>query len=1110
MKRRITPVFPKKSNLRSCIIILFVLFSATLFSQITVKVTNRPLKDILKVIETKSEYRFFYNEGLKGLETISSLDVTNATIDQTMNVLLTNTNISYKVEKNHLIVLIANPKTSGTSTNKITGEVTDPKGEPLIGATVRIKETNTGTTTDIYGKFSIDNSLNSSTLEVSYVGYAKNEYKVTDKSNIRIILEENSKSLNEVVVIGYGQSSRRDLTGSIVKIQGSSISNKPNDNAMSSLQGKVPGLSVVNSGQMNQAPDVRIRGTVSLAKTSPLYIIDGIMSDNIDMVNTSEIESIEVLKDPSSLAIFGVRGANGVIIVTTKKGKNGRLIVNFNTSSGIKSIVDAPQMTDRTGFMTLYNEQRFNNSLPVYKKYDLYDANTNWIDVIKEPNPTVYKANVSIAHGTDKNRFYMGINYNKEKGLIKYEDFQKLGISVSDELTPNSFFKCGFGLNGYAASLPQNHDFTTALKSPPIVNPYNSAIGEYNSLPNGLGNNDIENPLLSVQGRKYSSIASEYNIVPNFFVELTLFKKLIFRTNYYLSLYSKQQRDYTPLSQIYNMETEAVEIKNDKTSVTQFSNIDLKFQQEYLLSYKNSFGEHNLTLLTGLTSDYESYSQMSSSVKQYGTGKDNAIPYDKRWWYTGVFPYGDPTSYWAGSDQYEKKTISFLFRTLYNYNGKYMLNGSFRRDGSTAISPTNRFQNFWAVGAAWVLTEENFMKSIEIVNNLKLKASLGQLGNQYTGSAYRYLYYPVYTNSTQAVFGNNVVNALTLSYQPDKNLRWETITSYEGGLETDILNSKLHIEANYFNRKTEDLLTTVTDRTTGILYAMNAGSIRVSGIELQSSYNGKAINDKLNYTISANLSTMNNKVLSVWKKGESYIGGSVGQSRTEAGYPIARFYGYEVEGIYQTKDEIKYGPDVTALGTPQPGDLKFKDISGPDGNPDGKIDSFDQTTIGNPTPKFTYGFSANLSFKGFDMGIEFQGVYGNQIWRGWGNEGNGVNIYNFRQARLGRWTGLNTSNWEPRECTSTGWNSINSSYFIEDGSYLRIRNIELGYTIPESMTKKISINSFRLYLSAQNLKTWKRNSGFTPEAGGGAINFGIDYGGYPIPSICSVGCNLSF
>jgi TonB-linked SusC/RagA family outer membrane protein len=594
----------------STLLFLFLFVTMSCYSQsqektISITFTDITLSEAIRKIEGISIYTFFYDAILIDMNQKVSLKANKLPVNLAIKQLLLNSTVQFEIS-NTQIALIQSEAIKSTPT-KITGIVIDENGEPLIGATIKLKDTNIGTTTSLLGNFSLENTTNASVIVVSYIGYATNEYRITNKSDLKIVLQEDAKSLSEVVVIGYGESSRRDLTGSIVKITGNSIANRPNSNAVSSLQGKVPGLSIVNTGQMNQAPDVRIRGTVSLSKTSPLYVVDGIMSETMDMVNTSEIESMEVLKDPSSLAIFGVRGANGVIIVTTKKGKSGRLIINANSSVGLKSIADAPRMTDREGFITLYNEQRFNNSLPLYQKYELYNANTNWIDVIKEPSPTVYKANVSVSHGTDKNKFYMGINVNKEKGLIQYEDFQKIGMSVSNELNPVSFLKIGFGLNGYAASLPQYHDFTTALKSPPIVEPYNFTEAAYNSLPQGLGSNDIENPLFTVEGKKFTSIATEYAFVPNFFVELKLLEKFTFRTNYYFNLYTKHQRDYTPLSQIYNLEIAELEVKNDKTAVSQFSNLDLRFQQEYLLTFRDAFQNHNLTVLTGVTSDYQYY-----------------------------------------------------------------------------------------------------------------------------------------------------------------------------------------------------------------------------------------------------------------------------------------------------------------------------------------------------------------------------------------------------------------------------------------------------------------------------------------------------------------------
>ncbi len=1081
-------------------------------TKVSLKYTNVTFEQVLNAIEKQTSFRFLFNKQQVDVSRSVSINVSGEEIVPVITQLLKGTNLGYRIQGNQIVLTKKNETAADSmdDVKKITakGTVKDENGEPLVGATVVPRNFTAGTMTDIDGNFTLEVPPNG-TLEISYVGYEKQTVYVKSKGVLSITMKPTT-ALQEVVVIGYGYASKRDVVGTITKINGEDILNRPNSNPIASLQGKVAGLSVVNSGKLNESPDVRIRSTVSLAGTSPLYIIDGIMNENMNMVSTSEIESIEILKDPSSLAIFGVRGANGVIIVTTKRGKAGKMTVSFNTSIGLKSIADAPQMTDRDQFITLFNEEQFNNGYEAYTQYDLYTANTNWVDVIKEPTPVVLRGNLNISHGSDNNRFYAGINYAQEKGLIMYERFKKIGITANDELKVNDTFKCGFGFNGYAASLPQNHDFQSALKSPPIVEPYNTEAEHYNRLPEGLGGSDIDNPLLTVQGKKYSSVASEYNFVPNIFAEFNLFKGLSFRMNYYLNFYTKQQRDYSPHTEEYNIATKASEVRNDLTSVTQFSSQNIKFQQEYLLTYKNSFKKHNLTLLAGLTTSSENYTEVTGFIRQYS---DKAIPYDKRFWYAGTFPYGDPSTRTTGSDQYVKRTVSYLFRTLYNYDGRYMVNASFRRDGSTAISPSHRFQDFWALGGAWVMTEEKFMKEQHTLNNLKLKASIGQLGNQYTGSdpLYRFLYLATYEPGVNAVFGDKIVAALRVPFHPDPNLKWESVTSYETGFEADLLKSRLHVEGNYYYRKTKDLLTIITDQTTGDKYGKNAGSVRAKGLEFVATWSAKTLDNQLNYSLSGNISTINNKVLSVWSEGYKYISGARGQSITEAGHPIARFVGYEVDGIYQDQDEIKNGPDVSSVGiSPGPGDLKFKDVSGPDGQLDGKIDDYDKTTIGNPTPKFTYGMSANLSFKGFDLNVDLQGVHGNSLWRDWGNRGAGVNIYNFRRASLARWTGLNTSNTQPRLYTASGWNNLQSSYFIEDGSYLRVRNVELGYSLPKSLAKKMSLASLRLFISAQNLKTWKHNSGFSPEAGGDALQFGIDDGGYPVPAVYTTGLNLTF
>lgn len=963
---------------------------------------------------------------------------------------------------------------------KVTGIVRDSNGQTLPGSSVYEKNApQNGASADQNGLYSIAADA-SSVLVFSFIGMQTVEEKVGERTIIDVVLNPDAELLAEIVVVGYGTANKRDLTGSIVKVGGAEVQNTPNANPINSLQGRVTGLSIVNTGVPGAAPDVRIRGTNSLNQVGPLYIVDGIFTDNIFFVNPSDIESIEVLKDPSSLAVFGVRGANGVIIVTTKKGKDGELVVNANFSYGVKSIVSTPKMTDREGFITLNDENRFNQRLPAYQKYDLYSANTNWIDQIKQDQATVANYNISLASGTEKNKFYLGFGYTKEQGLIKYEDFRRLTISVSDQLKVSKFFKAGFDISAYQASLPLINDFSNALKAPPIVEPYNTQQNLFNRLPEGLGGNDVGNPLQQLELNKNTAISTEYNIRGSTFAEVNFLKAFTYRTNFYGNFYLKDYTKYTPLSISFNLENQKADTANRNTSVYQDRFLVLKYQQEHLLTYKKQFGNHGLTLLGGFTTYYESASSINGSVQQYRGG--DPIPNDPRWWYLNVFPYGDPATRLSNSSQSERATVSYLARVLYNFQDKYLVNASYRKDGSSAISPNHRFQDFWALGLAWVLTEEKFLQSQKWLTSLKIKGSIGQLGNQSTGL--NYPFYPNYQNGTVAVFGNNLVPAFVLAYRNDPNLRWETVKAYEGGFEASLLQSRLKVEANYYNRKTEDLLTQVNDGSQN--FYTNAGSVSSSGIEIAATWNDNI--GKVNYSLSGNFTTINSDVISVWKPGYIYTAGSIGQSRTEAGYPIGYFYGYKIDGLDNR------------------GNFKFKDV-----NRDGVVDASDRTIIGNPTPKFTYGLTISASYLGFDLNVGIQGVYGNQVWRNWGNEGAGINIYNYRTARLGRWQGEGTSNWEPQQNTSIAGNSFNSDYMVEDGSYIRIRNIQLGYTLKPSLLKKAQITALRFFVGVQNPITWQNNSGFTPEASSaGALSFGIDNGGYPLPSISSFGFNITF
>lgn len=984
---------------------------------------------------------------------------------------------------------------------RVSGTVTDETQKPLNGVSVVVKSTSNGTTTDASGNYSISVPGANSTLVFSYVGYGTIEQRVGSNTSINIGLTPSAQggNLNEVVVIGYGTASKRDLTGSIAKVSGKEVADKPNVNPLASLQGKVSGLQVVNTGEPGKEPDVRIRGTVSRTQTKPLYVVDGIFNDNIDFINPSDIQSIEILKDPSSLAIFGVRGANGVIIVTTKKGTGGT-VVNVSSSFGIKHIVDKVALTDATQFKTLFTEQLANQGNPPFD-FSLYTANTDWVKAISQDG-IISRNNVSLSSGGERNKFYLGLGYQNEEGIILHERLQKFTLSLSDEIKVSKAIRVGVDFNGYKGINPYLQNFGNALVATPVVAPSNDAAGLYNQLP--IGTAQIANPLRVVEQAQGHDISNTYRAVGNIFGEVSFLKDFTFRASYYGDLSFNTDRNYTPLVTTFNISTNAIAKEITKTSVTQSQNRFTKFQQDYLLTYKNKFGDHGLTVLGGFTTNFNDYSETRVNGSQFSTGLGLAIPDDKRFWYVDNRVFIDPSSIKVVDPdkdlfgnflpyQWEQATVSYLARALYNYRGKYLLNASFRRDGSSDISTSNKYQNFYAVGAAWDMGKEAFMASQNLFNSLKIKASWGILGNQYT--AIHYPFYPLLSSPNSAVFGPNggePIPGYTPSFYPDPNLKWETITSYETGVEFATLHNRLNGEANYYYKYTKNLLTNYPGGNGTKPGITNAGEISNRGVELSLAWNDK-IGRNFGYTVSGNITTLKNRVEKLTLDAPIYDG----PSRTAAGDPIGSFFGYVVDGIYQNASDSAKSPNNGSRA----GELKFKDLDG-----SGTITDADRTVIGNPTPKFIYGFSVGFNFKGLDFAADFQGVQGNQIYRAWGN-GAGYAPFNYRVARLNRWHGEGTSNTEP-------WlfqkELLPSTYMIESGSYLRIRNVQLGYNFSPGFLSKANIKSFRVYVGGQNLKTFKHNSGFTPEFGGSATQFGVDNGSYPVPAIYTFGINANF
>ncbi len=929
-------------------------------------------------------------------------------------------------------------------------------------------------------------------IAVFYFGMNVNAQEVPRDTVVK------EQKIEEVVMIGYGTAKKRDLTGSIAKVDGAEVSDKPASNPVNSLQGQVAGLSIVNSGQPGSQADVRIRGTVTIGATQPVYIVDGVFADNIDFVNPADIESIEVLKDPSSLAIFGNRGANGAIIVTTKRGRSGRTSVTLTSSLGVKSFDNRPNLTNGDQFRTLYNEDLLNQGLQPYD-FSLFNANTNWIDEIAQKGGVINQHNVTISNGTDKNRVSFSFGYHDEEGSIKYEKYSRLTFKFNDDLKITDKIRAGFGMTGSYSKLPQGRSFGSALNATPVVTPLNMIAGDYfgyyNSLPQQIGAAQIGNPLAAIEATRFTQLNKDIQFNPNAYLEFDFLRNFTFRSNYFVNYRSNYGRGYSPVFDVYIPETNTIAPYSGQllTSVNQFENRTLFFQQNQLLTYRNKFGLHDLTALVGFETISQEYSGMNGSVRSSLSNPLGQIPNDPRFWYLNN-DFGDVTTRTVGTGQSKKRQVSYLGRVLYNYDGKYMLNASVRSDGSSVLSPGYRFNQFWSVGAAWEITREEFMKDLTALNYLKLKGSYGDLGNQNTSN--NYFGYSGFVPGGTGVFNGNLYPAFEKEFEETEDLKWEHLKSYEFGFESQWFNKKLSLEAVHYYKRTEDLLTLVNS-TPSIF--MNAGKIEAKGYEFTASWRDR-ISEDLTWYASGNLSTTKTNVLETLNQGDKFY---FGPSTYQPGLPIGAFYGYVVDGLYQSYADILGSPSST-IGDVAPGDFKYRDVNG-----DGKITADDRTMIGDPTPDFTYGFSLGTNYKGFFIDADFYGVYGNEVYRGWGN-GNSFAPFNYREERMDRWTGPGTSNWEPRSYTATGYNREISSYMIEDGSFFRIRNVQMGYSFNKNFLEGISLEALKVYINVQNLKTWDHVNGFTPEAGGNATSFGINAGGYPNPRIASFGINATF
>ena len=743
--------------------------------------------------------------------------------------------------------------------NKITisGVVTDKTGETVIGASVRVKgQESKGSITDINGKYQIVDVASNATLIFSYIGMREQEIAVNGRSTINVKMEEDSQLIDEVVVVGYGSAKKRDLTGSIVTVKADEIASKPSTNPLASIQGKVAGVQVVNTGRAGQDPEIRVRGTNSINGFKPLYVVDGLFTDNINYLNTADIESMEILKDPSSLAIFGVRGANGVIIITTKRAKIGKTMVNINSSVGWKVIYDRVGVTNAEEFKMLYNEQLISQGSDPYD-YTQWTGNTDWQDEIFQTG-FLTNNNVSITGATDKSKFYLGLGYVMEEGSIKTEKLNKFTVNLNSEYSVTDFLRFGFQLNGVRAKYPDAKGVDGALKAAPIAPTHDLESGLIHTLPD-FQRAQVWNPLIETELRGAHNKSENYRVAGNVFGEIDILKNLTFKATFSMDYASSQGRSYSPLIYVYNPDVEGGEERlTERESVNQSKSTSLAAQSDYVLTYLGQFGNHGLTLTAGLTTNYNESSSLSGGRSQlagYGilVGDD-----PDRWWLSTIDDVSTATN---GGSQSDRFTMSYLFRALYNYKNRYLLNASFRRDGSSVFYKTgNTWDNFYSFGAGWVMTEEKFMQNQNVINFLKLKGSWGVLGSQNTGSSYPA--YATIVSSGSAVFGDNIIAGKGPNKLISPTLGWERNYSWEVGFDMHMFNDRLQLSPVYYNKTTKDMLTSIPGIAGTVPGLQNVGEIRNRGFELSASWNDK-IGEDWRYGLGANLSTIDNKVLSL-------------------------------------------------------------------------------------------------------------------------------------------------------------------------------------------------------------------------------------------------------
>jgi TonB-linked SusC/RagA family outer membrane protein len=994
----------------------------------------------------------------------------------------------------------------------VKGKIIDNTGQALIGVTVSVKGTTTGTQTDVNGAYSISAPGNS-TLRFTYLGFATQEIPVSGQTSINITLLPQTNELQQIVVVGYGTQRKLDVTGSIATVKGADVAKQASPNAVSGLQGKVAGVQITNNGTPGKAPDITIRGLGTIyGNTKPLFVVDGVWYDDINFLNPQDIESFSILKDASSTAIYGIRAANGVVLISTKRGVKGAPVINYNGYAGVQAVTNQVKMANGTQYATAVNELvDLNNKAnpndppnpPVFADPASFGTGTDWYKQILR-KAFITNHEISVSGGTDKYTYNYSFGYLDQDGIVQTNNYKRYTLHLSNDFKIGKAVKLGYtasGLSDKSEDIPTTTIFSQLFGAAPTL-PVRKADGSYgdpNDYHTGDGNN--YNPQATIDF--YNQRSKNKRVTYNVYGEVSFLKNFKFRSSFGGDVSQNEVRTFVPLYQA------TVKQFSNKTNLN-IDHSDIRnWIWENTLTYDVKIKDHKFTALAG-------YSALENVTRQLDGQADN-VPYQAKGNLQTSFPDDAQVTYLATPGrQIRSRALSQFARVNYSYKDKYMLNASIRRDGASQFYGDHTYGYFPSVGAGWVITNEDFMKNQQVFSNLKLRGSWGKVGNSVVpiNPSVQVIATDPYLT---ALFGNPQViyPGASINTVVPPSILWEKTVSSDFGLEGGLLSNKLTFEADYYNRETQDAIFAIP--VPGSLGTVNSSiignqaSIRNRGFEFLVTWKDKPT-DNFSYSISANLGINNNKVLNVISGKNPIYDGGAGiangalATRTVVGQPIGQFYGYKVTGVFQTPQEVAASKQPGAA----PGDFIYQDT-----NNDGIVDSRDRVVLGSPLPKYNYGFNTSFTYKNFDLALDFQGVTGVSVYNAniayrFGNENFTQDFYDHR------WHGPGTSNTYPSVNVGKNSNAAPNSFFVESGAYFRVRNAQLGYTLPSSLLSKWKVSKVRLFVNAQNPINIFGYKGFSPEIGGvqgdaGVVNSrGIDANVYPLYAIYNFGLNVTF